>query len=351
MEQSPDNSSQFILYQSEDGQTKLDVRFMDETVWLTQAQIAELFQVKPQNITMHLKNVFAEGELQAPATCKDFLQVQQEGTRTVKRSLKHYNLDAIISVGYRVQSHTATRFRQWATQQLREYIVKGFVLDDERLKNPDQPFDYFEELTRRIQDIRTSEKRFYQKITDIYATSVDYDPTLDTSITFFKTVQNKVHWAITGNTAAEIIHQRADSTKDHMGLTNWRGAKVRKQDVVNAKNYLDKDELQALNNLTEQYLVFAEGQAMRRIAMTMADWLKKLDGFLSLNDRDILDHAGKVSHQMAKQLAEQEYDKFHQQRLRNEAKQPKNDLEALAHKAEQISQSQTKNHKNKQGGK
>ena len=243
MSLSSDNLSQFIIYQTENGETKLDVRFQNETVWLTQKNMSELFQTTPENILMHLKNIFQEGELDQKATTKDFLVVRQEGKRQVKRKLKHYNLDAIISVGYRVQSHTATRFRQWATQQLREYIVKGFVLDDERLKNPDLPFDYFEELTRRIQDIRTSEKRFYQKITDIYATSVDYDPTLDTSIQFFKTVQNKMHWAITGKTAAEIIVDRADSQKPNMGLSSWRGSKVRKQDVVTAKNYLQEEEL------------------------------------------------------------------------------------------------------------
>lgn len=199
------NPSQFIIYQSDDGQIRLDVRFVDETVWLTQALMAELFQTSTDNVCLHLKNIYAEGELDENSTTEDFSVVRSEGTRQVKRKLKHYNMDAIISVGYRVQSHTATRFRQWATQHLREFIVKGFVLDDERLKNPDLPFDYFEELTQRIQDIRTSEKRFYQKITDIYATSVDYDPTLNTSINFFKTVQNKVHWAITGHTAAEIF--------------------------------------------------------------------------------------------------------------------------------------------------
>ena len=335
------NTSQFIIYQSEDAQIKLDVRFVNETVWLTQALMAELFSTSPENVLMHLKNIYTEGELDQDSTTKDFLVVRQEGNRQVKRNLKHYNLDAIISVGYRVQSHTATRFRQWATQHLREYIVKGFILDDERLKNPDQPFDYFEELTRRIQDIRTSEKRFYQKITDIYATSVDYDPTLDTSIRFFKTVQNKVHWAITGLTAAEIIHQRADSTKDNMGLTNWRGAKVRKLDVVNAKNYLTEDELRALNNLVEQYLIFAEGQAMRRIPMSMTDWIKKLDGFLTLNDRDILNHAGKISHQMAKQIAEQEYDKFQQQRLAHDTEQADVHLEQLTQQAAQLSKPQT----------
>ncbi|VAW51810.1 Uncharacterized protein clustered with Type I restriction-modification system [hydrothermal vent metagenome] len=333
----PDNPSQFIIYQTEDGETKLDVRFQDETVWLTQALLAELFSSSKQNISQHLKNIFEEQELSENSVVKDFFTTAADGKQY--RS-KHYNLDAIISVGYRVKSHTATRFRQWATQQLREYIVKGFVLDDERLKNPDQPFDYFEELTRRIQDIRTSEKRFYQKITDIYATSVDYDPTQEGSIEFFKTVQNKVHWAITGKTAAEIIHDRVGSDKTNMGLTNWRGSKVRKQDVVNAKNYLKQGELLALNNLVEQYLIFAEGQAMRRVAMSMADWIKKLDGFLTLNDRNILDHAGKVSHQLAKRLAEQEYDKFNQQRLADNAKKSDmEDLEKLTKLADEVGKS------------
>ncbi|SCW97635.1 MULTISPECIES: virulence RhuM family protein [unclassified Pseudomonas] len=331
------NTSQFIIYQSEDGRTRLDVRFVDETVWLTQALMGELFSTTPENVLMHLKNIFSEGELDQNATTKDFLVVRQEGTRQVKRNLKHYNLDAIISVGYRVQSHTATRFRQWATRQLRDYIVKGFLLDDERLKNPDQPFDYFEELTRRIQDIRTSEKRFYQKITDIYATSVDYDPTQEASINFFKTVQNKVHWAITGQTAAELIHNRADSGKPHMGLTNWRGAKVRKQDVANAKNYLSAEELSALNNLVEQYLVFAEGQAMRRIPMSMAEWVKKLDGFLTLNDREILDSAGQISHDLAKQHAESQYELFHQLRQQEDTASADQNLINLSELSQSLS--------------
>ena len=234
----------------------------------------------------------------------------------MERDIEFFNLDMIISVGYRVKSVVATRFRIWATQRLREYIIKGFVLDDERLKNPDLPFDYFEELLRRIQDIRTSERRFYQKITDIYATSIDYDPTQPESIEFFQTVQNKLHWAITGKTAAEIIHSRADSTKQNMGLMNWRGAKVRKSDVVIAKNYLTEEELMALNNLVEQYLVFAEGQAMRRISMSMRDWIDKLHAFLTINDRDILTNAGRISHEMAKAKSETEYEKFHQQRIR-----------------------------------
>ncbi|MEA3445665.1 MAG: virulence RhuM family protein, partial [Bacteroidota bacterium] len=276
--------------------------------------MAELFQTSSQNITMHLKNVFEEGELEEQSTCKDFLQVQKEGKREVRRKQKFYNLDAIISVGYRIKSHVATKFRQWATQHIKEYIVKGFVLDDERLKNPDLPFDYFEELELRIQDIRTSEKRFYRKITDIYATSVDYDPTLDISITFFKTVQNKLHWAITGRTASEIITERADSSKQNMGLTSWRGDKIRKSDVSIAKNYLNEEELSELNNLVEQYLIYAKGQAQRRVPMYMKDWSQKLNGFLTLNDREILNNAGSISHALGKETAELEYHKFKENR-------------------------------------
>jgi hypothetical protein len=314
--------SQFLIYQAKDGKTKIDVRFEDETVWLTQQLLAELFQVGVNTINYHLKEIFESGELVLEATIRNFRIVRQEGSRAVARSIDFYNLDAIISVGYRVKSHVATQFRIWATQRLREYIVKGFVLDDERLKNPDLPFDYFEELLRRIQDIRTSERRFYQKITDIYATSIDYDPTAEASLTFFKTVQNKMHWAITGQTAAEIIHNRADSAKPNMGLTNWRGAKLRKEDVAIAKNYLSEPELAALNNLVEQYLIFAEGQAMRRIPMRMADWIAKLDGFLTLNDRGILTHAGKISHELALSHAEMQYDTFHRQRLAETASHP-----------------------------
>jgi len=311
-------NSQLIIYQTEDGKIKIDVRFQDETVWLSQKLMAELFQTTKQNISLHIKSIYEEGELAVEATVKQFLTVQTEGARQVERLVDFYNLDMIISVGYRVKSQVATRFRQWATQRLREYIIKGFILDDERLKNPDQPFDYFEELLRRIQDIRTSERRFYQKITDIYATSVDYDPTQEISIDFFKTVQNKMHWAITGKTAAEIIYERADSTKPNMGLTSWRGGKVRKHDVSIAKNYLSEEELLTLNNLVEQYLIFAEGQAMRRIPMYMKNWIEKLDGFLQLNERDILDHAGKISHELAIRNAEQQYEAFSRQRIKAE---------------------------------
>ncbi len=312
-----ENNSQIIIYQTENGETKLDVRFYDETVWLTQKLMAELFQTSVPNINMHLKSIFEEGELEEKATIKDFLIVQKEGTRKVKRRQIFYNLDAIISVGYRIKSHIATKFRQWTTQHIKEYIVKGFVLDDERLKNPDLPFDYFEELERRIQDIRTSEKRFYRKITDIYATSVDYDPTLDISINFFKTVQNKLHWAITGKTASEIITERADSSKENMGLKTWRGDKIRKPDVSIAKNYLNEKELTELNNLVEQYLIFAQGQAQRRVPMYMKDWIEKLNGFLTLNDRETLNNAGSISHELAKENAEREYKKFKESYQKN----------------------------------
>ncbi len=307
-----DPAGQFLLYQTEDEKLKIEVRLEAETVWLSQQHMATLFQTSKQNVSLHLRNIFAEGELREDSVVKESLTTAADGK---SYRTKLYSLDAIICVGYRVKSAIATRFRIWATQKLREYIVKGFVLDDERLKNPDQPFDYFDELLRRIQDIRTSERRFYQKITDIYATSIDYDPTQPESIDFFKTVQNKMHWAVTGQTAAEIVQSRADSKQPNMGLTNWRGAKVRKQDVSIAKNYLSEEELASLNNLVEQYLIFAEGQAMRKVPMHMKDWISKLHGFLTLNDRAVLTHAGKVSHDLARELAEAEYDKFHAARI------------------------------------
>ncbi len=308
------NQSQLIIYQTEAGETRIDVRFQDETVWLSQQLMAELFQTTKQNISLHIINIYEDQELLPQATVKEFLTVQKEGSRQVRRKVEFYNLDMIISVGYRIKSRIATHFRQWATRHLREFIVKGFVLDDERLKNPDQPFDYFDELLRRIQDIRTAERRFYQKITDIYATSVDYDPTAEMSIDFFKTVQNKMHWAITGQTAAEIIRSRADSKKPNMGLTNWRGVKIRKDDIEIAKNYLNEKELLALNNLVEQYLIFAEGQAMRRVPMYMKYWIRKLDGFLRLNERKILNNAGRISHKLAIDSVNKEYEKYSKKR-------------------------------------
>ena len=301
------STAEFLVFTTQAGEKGIEVRVEDQTVWLTQKLIGVLFDKGRSTITEHLQNIFANGELDEKAVCRDFRHTAEDGKEYLTA---FYNLDAIISVGYRVKSAVATRFRIWATRLLREYIVKGFILDDERLKNPDQPFDYFDELMRRIQEIRTSERRFYQKITDIYATSIDYDPTQEVSLLFFKTVQNKVHWAITGQTAAEIVHGRVDAAKPNLGLTNWRGAVIRKQDVSIAKNYLSEPELEALNNLVEQYLIFAQGQAMRRVPMHMADWIEKLNGFLTLNDRDILTHAGRISHEMAQAKAEMEYDKF-----------------------------------------
>ncbi|MFA5936289.1 MAG: virulence RhuM family protein [Candidatus Paceibacterota bacterium] len=302
--------SQIIIYKAENGQIKIDVRIDGDTVWLTQGALAELFQTTKQNINLHIKNIFEEGELQQEATVKYYLTVQKEGIREVSRDIEYYNLDMIISVGYRVKSKIATVFRQWATKRLQEYIIKGFIMDDERLKNPDLPFDYFEELTHRIADIRTSEKRFYRKITDIYATSVDYDPADKKSILFFKTVQNKVHYAVTGNTAAEIIANRVDSKKTNVGLTNFRGAKPTREEVVIAKNYLNEQELLVLNNLVEQYLIFAEGQAIQRIPMYMKDWIERLNEFLQINRKDILKDAGRISHELAKELAEKNFDEY-----------------------------------------
>ncbi len=304
--------SQIIIYKTEDGRTKIDVRFDGDMVWLTQDKIAELFGVQRPAITKHIKNIFDDDELIQKSVSSTLEHTASDGK---KYKTKFYNLDAIIAVGYRVNSKRATQFRIWATQILREYIIKGFVMDDERLKNPDLPFDYFEELTRRIQDIRTSEKRFYRKITDIYATSIDYDPKDEKSISFFKTVQNKVHYAVTGNTAAEIIAQRADSKKRNMGLTGFRGTNPTKEEIVIAKNYLNKQELLILNNLVEQYLVFAEGQAMQRIPMYMQDWINKLHAFLKINDKKLLEDAGKISHELAKEIAEREYDSYYKKRL------------------------------------
>jgi hypothetical protein len=300
-----------IIYQSEDGRTKLDVRLENRTVWLNQKQLTELFGKAKGTISEHIKHIFEDQELTREATVRLFRTVQKEADRDVVREVEFYNLDMVLALGFRVRSSVAVRFRQWAADKLKEYIVKGFVLDDERLKNPNVGNDYFEELTRRIQDIRTSERRFYQKITDIYATSIDYDNDHHLTKKFFATVQNKVHYAIHGQTAAEVIVSRADSRMPKMGLTNWEGAQIRKSDVSIAKNYLNEEELRALNNLVEQYLIFAESQAERRIAMTMSDWITKLEGFLTLNDRKILRNAGKISADLAKTHAEREFVEFH----------------------------------------
>jgi hypothetical protein len=308
--------SEIILYQTEDGRTRIQCRFENETIWLTQALIAELFQTTPQNVTLHLKAIYEEGEVDEAATCKDYLQVRAEGGREVHRLLRHYSLPAIIAVGYRVRSHRGTQFRQWATARLSEYLLKGFTMDDQRLKNPPGPGvpDYFDDLLDRIRDIRSSERRFYQKVLDIYATSIDYTPNTDISQLFFATVQNKMHWAAHGHTAAEVIHQRADGGKPMMGLTATRsgaaGGIIRKEDVSVAKNYLNGEELEALNRIVNAYLEFAELQAMSRKPMTMRDWIAKLDDFLKLSGRELLTHAGKISADDARQKAEAEYERY-----------------------------------------
>jgi len=298
---------QFLIYQSEDGSTRIDVMLEAETLWLSQKQLTELFGKAKGTISEHIKHIFEDGELVENSVVRLFRTTAADGKQY---EVAHYNLDMVLALGFRVRSPVGVRFRQWANDKLKEYIVKGFVLDDARLKNPGKGRDYFDELARRLQDIRTSERRFYQKITDIYATSVDYDASHALTQTFFATVQNKVHYAIHGQTAAELIATRADSSQPNMGLTTWEGARIRKADVSIAKNYLNEEELRALNNLAEQYLIFAEGQAMRRIAMTMQDWISKLEGFLTLNDREILQGAGKVSAELAKAHAEQEFGKF-----------------------------------------
>ncbi len=313
MSDEPLPKSEIILYQTEDGRPRVQCRFENETLWLTQAQIAELFETTPQNVTLHLKGIFAEGELVEAATCKDYLQVRLEGGREVSRKLRHYRLEAILAVGFRVRSHRGTQFRQWATARLTEYLVKGFTMDDERLKNPPGKGqkDYFDELLERIRDIRSSERRFYQKVLDIYATSVDYTPDAEQSHRFFAAVQNKMHWATHGHTAAEVIHERSDATQPFMGLQSTRpGGIVRKDDVSVAKNYLTEDELQVLNRIVNLYIEYAELQALERKAMTMQDWITKLDEFLRISGRKLLDHAGKISAESAKAKAELEYARY-----------------------------------------
>lgn len=313
----PQNSfTEFLLYTSANGTVKVEIFLRNETIWLAQAKIAELFDVDRSVITKHLQNIYAEGELDKDATCAKIAQVRKEGQREVMRNVEFYNLDAIISVGYRVNSVQATHFRIWATQILKEYIIKGFAMNDERLKNPDNIFgkDYFDEVLARIRDIRSSERRFYQKITDIYAQcSVDYDSNSDITNQFFATVQNKLHFAITGKTAAEIISTRADSHKPNMGLTNWKNSpngKIRDTDVTVAKNYLNSNELDDLNRIVAMYLDYAEMQAKKGIVMKMKDWVDKLDSFLRFNEREILTNSGSVSHKVAEVLALGEYEKY-----------------------------------------
>jgi len=307
-------TNQILIYQSEDGRTKLDVRLEDQTVWLNQKQLTELFGKAKGTLSEHIKHIFEDEELDEGSVVRFYRTTAADGKGY---EVAYYNLDMVLALGFRVRSPVALRFRQWAADKLKEYIVKGFVLDDERLKNPKAGNDYFDELTRRIQDIRTSERRFYQKITDIYATSIDYDKEAPATQEFFATVQNKVHFAIHGQTAAEVIVSRARRELPHMGLTTWEGGRIRKTDVAIAKNYLNEQELRALNNLVEQYLIFAESQAERRIPMRMSDWIAKLEGFLTLNDREILRGAGRVSAELARAHAERELAEFRRVEDRN----------------------------------
>lgn len=306
---------ELIIYDSPEGKVRIEVYHEGDTFWLSQRQLGDLFGVDVRTVNEHLRNIYETGELSKEATVRNFRIVRVEGNRSVARDIAHYNLDAIISVGYRVNSTQATRFRIWATETLREYIVKGFVLDDERLKlNQRFGKDYFDELLERIREIRASERRFYLKITDIYEQcSIDYDPKAETTQTFFKTVQNKLHWAVTGKTAAEIIAERADANKPLMGLNSWKNApegKVTKSDVTVAKNYLIEAEIKELERIVSMYLDYAENQAARQIPMKMSDWIQKLDAFLAFNEYEVLTDAGQVSAAVAKRLAEEEYSKY-----------------------------------------
>jgi hypothetical protein len=309
------NEGELILYQTQEGLVRIEVLYQSETFWLNQKRIAELFGVDLRTINEHLRNIYADGELSEAATIRKIRRVQSEGKREVSREIEFYNLDAIISVGYRVNSTQATQFRIWATRTLREFVLKGFVLDDERLKlNKRFGKDYFGELLERIREIRASERRFYLKITDIYEQcSIDYDKDAEITKTFFKTVQNKLHWAVTGKTAAEIIAQRADATKPLMGLTTWKNAphgKILKTDVSIAKNYLIEEEIKELERIVTMYLDYAENQAARQVPMRMADWVAKLDAFLKFNQYEVLTSAGSVSAEVAKRLAEERYATF-----------------------------------------
>lgn len=299
-----DMKSEILIYQGKDGSTKVDVKLVDDTVWLTQEQMAKLFQKAKSTVNEHIRNIFEEGELQEGVVMRKFGNSEFSTTKPTY----FYNLDVIISVGYRVKSHVGTHFRIWATQRLRDYIIKGFILDDERLKEARN--NYFDELLSRIRDIRSSERVFYRKVCDIFATSIDYEPSSDASRRFFASVQNKFHWAIHAHTAAELLVERADSTQPNMGLTSWPGNAIRKEDVTVAKNYLHPDELDQLNRIVSQYLEFAELQALQRKPMHMKDWTAKLHQFLSLNDREVLGHGGRISMEAAERHAIEEYEKY-----------------------------------------
>ena len=328
------DKGQILLYQTPDGESRIEVRLQGETVWLSLDQMAELFQRNKSTISRHIKNAFEEGELQPDTTVAFFATVQMEGKRKVERDIAYYNLDMIISVGYRVHSYRGVQFRMWATRVLKEYIVKGFVLNDDLLKRAGGG-NYFDELLARIRDIRSSEKVFYRKVLEIYALSIDYDPRVEMTQEFFKTVQNKMHFSVNGHTAAEIIYERADAQKDFMGLTTWTGAMPKRTDAEIAKNYLSQEEVTTLNRIVSLYLDFAELQAEEHRPMYMKDWIAILDDFLHISRKDILTHAGRVSAQLAKAKADAEYDKFKER--------TKNDLSAVEiHFLEQFEREQKK---------
>lgn len=328
------DKGQILLYQTPDGESRIEVRLQGETVWLSLEQMAELFQRNKSTISRHIKNVFEEGELQPNTTVAFFATVQMEGKRKVERDIAYYNLDMIISVGYRVHSYRGVQFRMWATNVLKEYIVKGFALNDDLLKRAGGG-NYFDELLARIRDIRSSEKVFYRKVLEIYALSIDYDPRMEMTQEFFKTVQNKMHYSVHGHTAAEIIYERADAQKDFMGLTTWTGAMPKRTDAEIAKNYLSQEEVTTLNRIVSLYLDFAELQAEEHRPMYMKDWIAILDDFLRISRKDILTHAGRVSAQLAKAKADSEYDKFKER--------TKNDLSAVEiHFLEQFEREQKK---------
>ena len=303
------DKGQFLLYQTPDGDSQIEVKLQNDTVWLSLDQMAELFQRNKSTISRHIKNVLEDGELQEEATIANFATVQNEGTRKVERVIAYYNLDMIISVGYRVHSYRGVQFRIWATKVLKEYIVKGFAMNDDLLKRAGGG-NYFDELLARIRDIRSSEKVFYRKVLEIYALSIDYDPRVEMTQKFFKTVQNKMHYSVHGHTAAEIIYERADAEKDFMGLTTWSGAMPTKPEAEIAKNYLTHEEIKSLNRIVSMYLDFAEMQAEEHRPMYMKDWINILDDFLRISRKDILTHAGKISAKLAKEKADQEYDRF-----------------------------------------
>lgn len=324
----PATSSRILFYQSEDGTSRIEVRLEEGTVWLTQALIAELYQTTKQNVSLHIRNILEDGEMVEGSVVKEYLTTAADGKNY--RTL-YYNLDMILAIGYRVRSHRGTQFRRWATERLSEYLIKGFVLDDERLREGRSiGADYFDELLERIRDIRASEKRFYRKLRDIYTLAIDYDPHADATYEFFQTVQNKLHWAITGHTAAELIAQRADAAKPNMGLTAWKGAKVRRGDVTVAKNYLSEVEIKTLNRIISMYLDYAEMQAQRKQPVYMREWKEKLDAFLKFNEREILGDKGSISMEIAQHLALEQYEKFSAQRLSDEDALPDTEFEQAA---------------------